>query len=685
MADDLQTIGSSALAKAPQPLRRALDGLNTQFRPYSGSAAPMAGGLGPNNQGIIAGVEKGSPNTISVMQPDVFAKNADQLATHEATHEVQNNWAPAIQNAIPPDNSADPYNFGGTAGIKSLLARGGTIANMPREQAAAAMQYGQSQGMPEPYNQLAHTLDRIPQSTIEMTNPMAKTINMHPRAPQVPPSTVPGMNFAQQTYQKGQPAPGDDDIPAGWSRTSASSVAAGNDIPAGWTTAPIPKPSASGSGAPTAPSTPRLQKAFGANPISDTLSSVGSHLANMVTGPYHAFTDAPQNAAEQRIKNLPGNSGIMGQLDLGAARMFAEPTIRAAQQVGTQAKAGNYGLGAKDTTYDDQGNYKPTAFSSAMDAVPIAGPWARQVETEAHQKGAVPALAGLAIDALAPREIAKVGGLGLRAAGKAAQAASATPESLRLFGTRALTNGTPGELLQSALKPAARYGGNVPETLHESLPYALKADPNLQGVSGFARAADKARNAQFGQYDDLIAPYRKLQPGTEGPVRPRDIHGGPIAKAQMLSIPPMDLIEDNPTPGRLRRFEVPDPEGGTLRMGAQEEPRGGIVQRTKQLGEKYNRPMSIPLMDAVREDANAKLNSFYNKAGGDQAAALSNPETARVKAVEIHLASCSTHNWSRMRVSRLAPWRRCSPLTASWQIPPILLTSESRSMPATIL
>jgi hypothetical protein len=38
-------------------------------------------------------------------------------------------------------------------------------------------------------------------------------------------------------------------------------------------------------------------------------------------------------------------------------------------------------------------------------------------------------------------------------------------------------------------------------------------------------------------------------------------------------------------------------------------------------------------MDAIREDANAKLNAFYNKAGGDQAAALSNPETARVKAV----------------------------------------------------
>ena len=129
------------------------------------------------------------------------------------------------------------------------------------------------------------------------------------------------------------------------------------------------------------------QKLFGNSPVSDTISNVGTHLKNLVTGPYHAFTDTPQNATEQRIKSLPGNSGLLGQLDLGATRMFAEPTAKAVQQVGRQAKAGNYGLGLKDTTYDDQGNYHPTALSSAMDAVPIAGPWARSVETEAHQKG----------------------------------------------------------------------------------------------------------------------------------------------------------------------------------------------------------------------------------------------------------------------------------------------------------
>jgi hypothetical protein len=42
---------------------------------------------------------------------------------------------------------------------------------------------------------------------------------------------------------------------------------------------------------------------------------------------------------------------------------------------------------------------------------------------------------------------------------------------------------------------------------------------------------------------------------------------------------------------------------------------------------------SLGRVDAIREDTNAKLSDFYNKSGGDKHAALSNPETARLKAV----------------------------------------------------
>lgn len=620
MPKSLQAIGNDA--KIPKPLQRVMHGLNPQFQEESGPMSPLAGGLGPDSHGMIAGVEQGRPNTISVMQPGVFAKNADQLATHEDTHLWQNNLPPALQAKIPADNPKDPYNYGGTSAIQSLVKRGGTLLDLPREQQAAAMQYGQVQGMPEPYKSLANTMNSIPLSTVDMTDPNAKEINTHPRAP-LPPI----MNYATDTYKKGQPAPGDDDIDlsAGLSPAPAKTSGASDDIDLSAGMNPAPQ---------AAPPTPMSQKAFGANPVSGTLSSVGSHLLNMVAGPYHAFTDAPQNPAEQRIKSLPGNSGILGQLDLGAARMFAEPTAKAIKQVGAQAKAGNYGLGLKDTTYDDQGNYQPTALSSAMDAVPIAGPWARGVETEAHQKGALPALAGLGTDILAPIGAGKLIGKGAAAAGYGVRAASSTPESLTMAGTRAVTKGTPGQLLQSALKPGVKYGAGVSANLESALPDVINADPNLKGVSGFAKASDAARDTQYGKYNDLISPYRSLKYGEQGPVRPSAIPGGPIGQAQISSIPTMDLLEDPATStGRMRTFNVNDPEGGSLKMGAYDEPRGGIANRTKDIASRYDKSFDIPTMDAIREDANAKLNAFYNKSGGDQAAALSNPETARVKAV----------------------------------------------------
>lgn len=188
-----------------------------------------------------------------------------------------------------------------------------------------------------------------------------------------------------------------------------------------------------------------LQKAFGANPLSDTASSIGSHLKNLVAGPYHAFTDEPQNAAEQRITQLPGNSGILGKIDLGAARMFAEPTVQAGREAIKQAKAGNTGLNGS-SEYDAQGNYTPNALGSAMDAVPIAGPWARSVETEAHQKGALPALAGLATDVLASAGAGKIANTLRSAAPGVAEGALNIPKVSRAFGK------TPGRAILDETK-----------------------------------------------------------------------------------------------------------------------------------------------------------------------------------------------------------------------------------------
>lgn len=112
MGEDLQTIGATALARAPQPLRRALSGLSIRFLQERSPAAPLAGGLGPGNRSMLAGVEQGSPSTISVLDPTAFRSSPGQLVTHEAMHLWQNNLPPALQSSIPPDNPADPYNYG---------------------------------------------------------------------------------------------------------------------------------------------------------------------------------------------------------------------------------------------------------------------------------------------------------------------------------------------------------------------------------------------------------------------------------------------------------------------------------------------------------------------------------------------------------------------------------------------
>lgn len=211
---DLQRTGMDGLAKSPKSLQRVLYGLNPQFRDENGPVSTMAGGLGPGNSSVLAGVAQGNPNTISVIDPSSWNKSPGQLVTHEGTHLWQNNLPPALQAKIPADNAKDPYNYGGTAGIKSLVGRGGTLLDLPREQQAAAMQYYQAQGgdnapkgIQDTYGKLASTMNSIPLSTVDMTDSNAKEINTHPRAP-LPPI----MNYATETYKKGQPAPGDDDI-----------------------------------------------------------------------------------------------------------------------------------------------------------------------------------------------------------------------------------------------------------------------------------------------------------------------------------------------------------------------------------------------------------------------------------------------------------------------------------------
>jgi hypothetical protein len=280
--------------------------------------------------------------------------------------------------------------------------------------------------------------------------------------------------------------------------------------------------------------------------------------------------------------------------------------------------AGELGQGVED--YKKNGLSETTRRDFGR-AVPVIGPALAQAQAQhdaGNNLGMAGTLAGTIAGFAAPQAAGKVLGTAGRGVGAGLRVASADAPSLSLAATRALTTGTPGELLQSALKPGVKYGAGVGDSLEKALPDVLAANPSLNGVSGFASAADAAKDASFEPYNNLIAPYRPLKSGVEGPVRPSRIDGTPIADAQLKSIPTMDLIEK---PG-TKTF--PDANGV---VG------GGILNDTAAKAAPYRAGFDVPTLDAVRGDANAKLNAFYNKAGGDQAAALSNPETARVKAV----------------------------------------------------
>jgi hypothetical protein len=369
-----------------------------------------------------------------------------------------------------------------------------------------------------------------------------------------------------------------------------------------------------------------MTRLLGDQPLRNTGTVVGQHLKNFATGVASTIT-APPSGTEENIANGLGAGAL--QMD----RAFVQPTVSALREAGNQYKAGNI-AGAP---YDADNKYRPSVASSLMDAVPVAGPWARSIENDAQTYGAVPSLFGLGTDMLAPKVAGKLGTAAIRGGAQVARLASADNASRNLATTRIITKGTPGELLQSALKPGVKYGAGAGEMLEKSLPDVLAADPKLQGISGFAKASDAAKEASFQPYNDLISPYRLPAGGGEGPVRPSSLFGGPIADAQMRSVPMMDRIEQPSTPGatRTKLFSIPDGEGGTMNMGAPTAGTapGGIMNKTAAVADNYRKNMSVPVLDQIREDANAKLNAFYNKTGGDRAAALSNPETARVKAV----------------------------------------------------
>jgi hypothetical protein len=393
MADNLQGIGTAALQKAPQPLRRAMSNIPAQFTPHSGTVYSASRG-GAASSTAIAGVAPNDPSRIQVIDQKAFAADP-RYAAHEETHRWQNNLPPAIQSAIPPDNHADPYNYGGDARIAQMAKQGQSILTLPREQQAAVVENYTAQGgdnAPLPirntYGKVVNTINDVPLSQIEMTEPNATALNMHPRAPRPPALLMP----VEKKSANVQPPDDGIDLSAGLEDHDGIDLSAGvedpaMDAPAVKPSIPVPAGLQPQSQAPTFGSSPR-----------DVLSTVKQHAKNMIAGPYHAIADAPKSAAEQSVVNA-GGGGVFGRAGLAADRLLG---VSASQQNFDQGKA-LWKAGNRDA-----------AVQSLEDSVPLVGPWAKQIETDTANKGAVAGMAGLATDVFGPSVAAKAAGAALK-------------------------------------------------------------------------------------------------------------------------------------------------------------------------------------------------------------------------------------------------------------------------------
>jgi hypothetical protein len=229
------------------------------------------------------------------------------------------------------------------------------------------------------------------------------------------------------------------------------------------------------------PQTP-LQKAFGNNPVSDTLSTVGSHLKNLAYGPYHALVDEPKNDTEQDVVNQGGGGAFGRYVGLPLDRMLgASASMDSAQR-------------AKGLTGDAK-------VQALEDAVPIVGPWAKQIESDVQNKGVVPGLAGLATDALAPMGAGKaVGGIAHSLAPGTAEGALNISKIDRAFGKtpgRAILDETtgvrPASVQASAQAKLGELNSNI-DQMAKSHRAPVDINPAISHVDEAVNAAKQQNN-----------------------------------------------------------------------------------------------------------------------------------------------------------------------------------------------
>lgn len=188
---DAVTTGNRAIEDLPPEVRNAVSTVPVQVtkgQTTTTDAAP---------QGSVASVTQGAGNnTVKINSPKDFADNPTATMGHELTHVWQNNLPPSVQAKIP-DDPQDKSAFD-ISDVESLRKQGKTLVDIPREKAATIVQkYVEAKPGSATRKKLQPWVDDMGKTALSSTMPTAPDatkLNMKPRPPGLPDSSVAGMN-----------------------------------------------------------------------------------------------------------------------------------------------------------------------------------------------------------------------------------------------------------------------------------------------------------------------------------------------------------------------------------------------------------------------------------------------------------------------------------------------------------
>lgn len=277
---------------------------------------------------------------------------------------------------------------------------------------------------------------------------------------------------------------------------------------------------------------------------------------------------------------------------------------------------------------------RSTGYKAAAVVAPLVGANVNKMEQQADV-GNGWGVAGTALADVTPVVAAELARTpqGQRVTAKLSNLPSAAAQSLTSVGDRMFLEGTPNQLMVKALRPSVvtpELDTAIQRRMGEVYQQGEANGAPVNNLENYRQAVDAAKEGRDIAYQNLMARYRQPAGGVvngefvpaAGPHEPVTVNGNPVADAQMRSIPATES------------FERPN-QTNFVQRGSRivEQGDAGIVNKIADKANQYRTDIPLDTADNIRVDTNAKLRDFWQKAGGDRQAARSNPETARIEAV----------------------------------------------------